>query len=47
MVMAEHFFNRRLVLKLDRETPEHIIVSKMKAPELIALDAALNNPLLQ
>lgn len=36
MVMAEHFFNRRLVLKLDRETPENIIVSKMKAPELIA-----------
>lgn len=35
VVMAEHFFNRRLVLKLDRETPEQIIVSKMKAPELI------------
>lgn len=36
VVMAEHFFNRRLVLKLNRETPEQIIISKMKAPELMA-----------
>lgn len=36
IVMAEHFFNRRLVVKLSMETPERIIVSKMKAPELVA-----------
>lgn len=36
MIMAEHFFDRRLVLKLSMETPERIIVSKMKAPELVA-----------
>jgi two-component system response regulator LytT len=36
VVMAEHFFNRRLVLKLNVETPEQIIISKMKAPELMA-----------
>jgi Response regulator of the LytR/AlgR family len=36
IVMAEHFFNRRLVLKLQIETPEPIIISKMKAPELMA-----------
>lgn len=36
IVMAEHFFNRRLILKLNMETPEPVIISKMKAPELIA-----------
>lgn len=36
VLMAEHFFNRRLVLKLNVETPEQIIISKMKAPELMA-----------
>jgi DNA-binding LytR/AlgR family response regulator len=35
LVMAEHFFNRRLVLKLDVETPERIIVSKARTPELL------------
>lgn len=33
--MAEHFFNRRLVLKLKITTPEPVIISKMKAPELL------------
>jgi len=35
LVMAEHFFNRRLVLKLNVETPERIIVSKARTPELL------------
>jgi len=35
-VLAEHYFNRRLVVKLTVETPESIIVSKMKTPELLA-----------
>jgi DNA-binding LytR/AlgR family response regulator len=35
VVMAEYFFNRRLVLRLNVETPEQIIISKMKTPELI------------
>jgi len=35
LVMAEHYFNRRLVAKLSVETPERIIVSKTKAPELL------------
>lgn len=36
VIMAEYFFNRRLVLKLNIETPEPVIISKMKAPELMA-----------
>ena len=36
LVMAEHFFNRRLVVKLDVETPERIVVSKTKASALLA-----------
>ncbi|RPE09181.1 DNA-binding response regulator [Chitinophaga lutea] len=36
LVMAEHFFNRRLVVKLDVGTPERIVVSKTKAPALLA-----------
>lgn len=36
VVMAAHYFNRRLVLKLNMETPEPVIISKMKAPELTA-----------
>jgi two-component system response regulator LytT len=36
ILMAEHYFNRRLVLKLNIETPEPLIISKMKAPELMA-----------
>jgi two-component system response regulator LytT len=36
VVMAEHYFNRRLVLKLIVETPERVIVSKSKVPELLA-----------
>jgi len=36
IAMAEHFFNRRLLLKLQIETPEPVIISKMKAPELMA-----------
>ncbi|MGK9118088.1 MULTISPECIES: LytR/AlgR family response regulator transcription factor [Sphingobacteriaceae] len=34
--MAEHFFNRRLIVKLSVETPERIIVSKVKASDLLA-----------
>lgn len=34
--LAEHYFGRRLVLKLKIETPERIIVSKVRAPELLA-----------
>lgn len=36
LVLVEHYFNRRLVAKLAIETPERIIVSKVKAPELLA-----------
>ncbi|WP_298732243.1 LytTR family DNA-binding domain-containing protein [uncultured Chitinophaga sp.] len=36
LIMAEHFFNRRLVVKLNVETPERIVVSKTKAPALLA-----------
>jgi two-component system response regulator LytT len=36
VLMAEYYFNRRLVLKLNIETPEPVIISKMKAPELMA-----------
>lgn len=36
LVMAEHFFGRRLVVRLDLETPERIVVSKVKAPALLA-----------
>lgn len=36
LVMAEHYFNRRLVAKLSVETPERIVVSKVKAPEFLA-----------
>lgn len=36
LVMAEHFFSRRLVVKLEVETPERIVVSKVKAPALLA-----------
>jgi DNA-binding LytR/AlgR family response regulator len=36
VMMAEYFFNRRLILKLNIETPEPVIISKMKAPELMA-----------
>jgi two-component system response regulator LytT len=36
IVMAEHYFNRRLILKLIVETPERVIVSKIKVPELLA-----------
>lgn len=35
VLMAEHFFNRRLIIKLNVETPERIIVSKVKASELL------------
>lgn len=35
VLMAEYFFNRRLILKLNIETPEQIVISKMKAPELM------------
>lgn len=35
VVMAEHFFNRRLIVKLNVETPERIVVSKVKAPDLL------------
>ncbi|SFB92932.1 DNA-binding response regulator, LytR/AlgR family [Parapedobacter composti] len=35
LVMAEHYFNRRLVLKLSVEVPERVIVSKLKAPEFL------------
>ncbi|WP_354004836.1 LytTR family DNA-binding domain-containing protein [Olivibacter sp. 47] len=34
--MAEHFFNRRLIVKLSVETPERIVVSKVKASDLLA-----------
>lgn len=36
LLMAEHYFNRRLVVKLDVNPPERIVVSKIKAPELLA-----------
>lgn len=36
LVMAEHYFNRRLVAKLCVETPERIVISKVKGPELLA-----------
>ncbi|WP_353127633.1 LytR/AlgR family response regulator transcription factor [Parapedobacter pyrenivorans] len=36
IVMAEHYFGRRLVLKLSVELPERVIVSKAKASELLA-----------
>lgn len=36
LVMVEHYFNRRLVAKLTVETPERVIISKVKSPELLA-----------
>jgi Response regulator of the LytR/AlgR family len=35
LVMAEHYFNRRIFVKLNIETPESIIVSKIRAPMLL------------
>lgn len=35
VLMAEHYFNRRLILKLSIEVPEQIIISKVKSPELL------------
>lgn len=36
LVMAEHYFNRRLIAKLSVETPERIIVSKVRTRELLS-----------
>src|SRR5690606_36087028 len=35
LVMAEHYFNRRMVVKLNIGTPERIIVSKVRVPLLM------------
>ncbi|MBX2906076.1 MAG: response regulator transcription factor [Taibaiella sp.] len=32
---AEHYFNRRLLVKLSRETPEHVVISKIRTGDFL------------